>query len=437
MSKPNDSNTFLLVGCLAIALLQSPINANAADAVVESSFPTIFFNDTDNILVPDWYLVGSENGFSLYSYLTDAFPLSIDPATTTGVYLGPDGHGIYGNSGFVTLFDEDAPPGSLAITSTGDVVVADNRFRFVRSNGFLGIGTAVPEDDLEIQSVSPGIFYDDTSVGSADWYAGNLSNDFSFYLVSNGTGGPTGPVMTLDAETGNVGLGLASPQRQLHLAGPNATFRMDRSVGTAAFIMVRTDNVGTPLKTFVVGTNAVGSNNGEFIIDDYGTAVSGGGARRMTIKNDGSVYFNGAVFAASFTPASSIRFKENVEPIADPLSITQQLQGVRFDWKTNGTPSLGFIAEDVAAVVPEVVAHDQETGEVMGMNYDAIVPILVEAIKAQQSEIDDQELVLMEQKAEIEALKGQLAGLQNLRERLAALEVTVGQTQNRAVLARN
>jgi hypothetical protein len=77
------------------------------------------------------------------------------------------------------------------------------------------------------------------------------------------------------APNGNVGLGIDSPERQLHLRGSNATFRMDRSADTAAFILVRTNTAGTPLKTFVVGANAAGPNNGEFIINDLGTAVSG------------------------------------------------------------------------------------------------------------------------------------------------------------------
>jgi len=82
----------------------------------------------------------------------------------------------------------------------------------------------------------------------------------------------------------NVGIGTPAPARQLHIKGDEAVFRMDRSKNTAAFMLVRIDSSGNPQKTFVVGTNANGSNDGEFVINDLGTAVRGDGVRRMTIN---------------------------------------------------------------------------------------------------------------------------------------------------------
>jgi hypothetical protein len=47
------------------------------------------------------------------------------------------------------------------------------------------------------------------------------------------------------------------------------------------------------LKNFVVGVDASGTNQGEFIINDLGTALGGPGSRRLTIENDGDVIING------------------------------------------------------------------------------------------------------------------------------------------------
>jgi hypothetical protein len=52
--------------------------------------------------------------------------------------------------------------------------------------------------------------------------------------------------------------------------------------------MVRTDSVDQAMKTFVIGTNASGANNGSFVINDLGTAVTGPGANRLTIANNGT-----------------------------------------------------------------------------------------------------------------------------------------------------
>ena len=184
----------------------------------------------------------------------------------------------------------------------------------------------------------------------------------------------------------NVGIGTPAPARQLHIAGDNAVFRMDRSADTAAFMLVRTDGSGNPLKSFVVGTNASGANTGEFIINDLGTAVGGPGTRRMTIDNDGNVSFTGTVTAIDFlnlTP-SSLTLKTNVRTYDNALDTVSRLRGVRFDWKDSGKPSVGLIAEEVEEVVPEVVSRGGNVGTATGVNYTGLVGVLVEAVKEQQ-----------------------------------------------------
>jgi hypothetical protein len=95
------------------------------------------------------------------------------------------------------------------------------------------------------------------------------------------------------AATTQVGIGTTAPQRLLHIVGDNAVFRMDRGTNSAAFMIVRTNSLGSVLKNFVVGVDASGVNQGEFIINDLGTAVGGPGQRRLTINNDGDVIING------------------------------------------------------------------------------------------------------------------------------------------------
>ena len=77
--------------------------------------------------------------------------------------------------------------------------------------------------------------------------------------------------------TGNFGIGTSTPARAVHLQGHNANFRMDRDIDTAAFILVRTaaGNFNSVWKTFYVGVNASGVNNGSFFIGDNGTNVAG------------------------------------------------------------------------------------------------------------------------------------------------------------------
>jgi len=105
-----------------------------------------------------------------------------------------------------------------------------------------------------------------------------------------------------------VGIGTTAPQRLLHIAGNNAVFRMDRSADSAAFMIVRTNSSGSVLKNFVVGVDASGVNQGQFVINDLGTAVGGPGQRRLTIDNDGDVIINGDLI----TNAGALSFPDYV-----------------------------------------------------------------------------------------------------------------------------
>jgi hypothetical protein len=211
----------------------------------------------------------------------------------------------------------------------------------------------------------------------------------------------------------NVGIGTQQPNRQLHIAGPNAVFRMDRTVDTASFILVRTDASGSPMKSFVVGTNASGPNQGEFIINDMGAAVGGAGSRRMTITNTGAVQFTGTVSSAGFINTSSLAYKTNVRTFDHALETVGRLRGVRFDWKESGEPAVGLIAEEVAEVVPELVA--QEDGAPSGVSYANLVAVLVEAVKEQQRTIE----VLQErEKKQREAITEQQEAVKILRAEL-------------------
>jgi hypothetical protein len=206
----------------------------------------------------------------------------------------------------------------------------------------------------------------------------------------------------------NVGIGTPAPARQLHLAGSNAVFRMDRDQNTAAFILVRTNASGDPLKTFVVGTNASGANNGEFIINDLGQAVGGEGARRLTITNAGEAHFTGTVRAPAFQQTSSLRYKSEVETVARAIDLLSRLRGVRFVWKESGEPSLGLIAEEAADVVPELIAINEQSGQAEAVNYAALTAVLIEAVKEQQ--------------AEIQTLQARLNRLETLEARFVQME---------------
>jgi hypothetical protein len=109
-------------------------------------------------------------------------------------------------------------------------------------------------------------------------------------------------------------------------------------------------------------------------------------AHRLELPNLGNPSGRGR--ANSWLTYSSLRWKEEVRPIENALDKVMRLRGYHFRWKPEygGTEDIGFLAEEVAQVVPEVVSYEPD-GQVAGMDYSRLVAVLVEAMKQQQQEI--------------------------------------------------
>jgi hypothetical protein len=91
--------------------------------------------------------------------------------------------------------------------------------------------------------------------------------------------------------------------------------------------------------------------------------------------------------------------KTNIEPLNGGLDAVLSLQAYKYNFKMNGneaeklitgehvqTTSIGVMAQDVEKVIPEAVNTDENGNK--HMSYDMLVPVLIEAIKEQQQQID-------------------------------------------------
>lgn len=112
---------------------------------------------------------------------------------------------------------------------------------------------------------------------------------------------------------------------------------------------------------------------------------------------DGSLHVNGpATGAQGFRTVSDARCKEEVETIDGALEVVHALRGVRFRWREDACegmevsdgPQVGFLAQEVAEVLPEAVQQGEDG--YYTLNANAVVPVLVEAIKVLQCQFEDQ-----------------------------------------------
>ncbi len=108
------------------------------------------------------------------------------------------------------------------------------------------------------------------------------------------------------------------------------------------------------------------------------------------------LYVNGDITANSIAGTSDVRFKTNIRSVSSALDKIKQLRGVYFNWNQKAFPEkdfgaqdeLGFIAQEVEKVVPEIVTKDKTKDQYRSVKYDKLVALLVEAIKEQQKQID-------------------------------------------------
>lgn len=116
-------------------------------------------------------------------------------------------------------------------------------------------------------------------------------------------------------------------------------------------------------------------------------------ARQFYVTNVGNVYAKGDVVAYQSSNMSDVRLKKDIKPITDALDKVKKLNGVNFTWKKDNKKSIGFVAQEIEKVLPELVkttpAIDDPEKQYKSVNYSNVVAVLVEAIKDQQKQIDE------------------------------------------------
>ena len=129
--------------------------------------------------------------------------------------------------------------------------------------------------------------------------------------------------------------------------------------------------------------NTVSGAAGQFTSIDIGGSNQSGYALAIPNNADDS----GKAIAHAWRTYSSERYKTNIKTIETPIATLSKLRGVTYDWKANGAKDVGFIAEEVGRIVPEVVDFEDNGTDATSMDYSRLTAILVEAVKEQQATI--------------------------------------------------
>ena len=209
---------------------------------------------------------------------------------------------------------------------------------------------------------------------------------------------------------GSVGIGTSAPVSTLTVGSTNGSVPGEITLNPTA-----ASNEGGQ----IIFKRAINAGTNDWIIDQYGTTNANARLRLFNTSESNGINIlengfvgvgtavptvrlqvAGDIIANSIAGSSDARFKKNITPIENPLQKVLQLRGVNFDWKTNEfsarsfseNRSLGFIAQEVEKVLPEIVQTEKTVEGYKAVQYDKVVALLVEAIKEQQKQIDSLKL---------------------------------------------
>jgi hypothetical protein len=307
----------------------------------------------------------------------DSMSTIINATTTNGVVIQPD------NSGSLQL-----------ATNSGTTAVTINTSQNV------GIGTASPTARLTVSGnqsfVEKTAAYIGVDIATTAGNGGNLT-------VKAGNGSGSGNTSgNLYVAAGRGGASAASGFIAFGVA------QATNAVGLDAEYM-RIDSSGNVLvgatSTFTTGDVNAGGTGGIYVATDSGSAPT------LTLKLSGgngvvARFIRGGISASvgnisitttatAYNTSSDYRLKENITPMTGALAKVALLKPVTYKWKQDGSDGEGFIAHELAEVVPNAVtgekdAVDEEGKPVyQGIDTSFLVATLTAAIQEQQTIIND------------------------------------------------
>jgi hypothetical protein len=323
--------------------------------------------------------------------------VDIDGTLTATAFVG-DGSGLTG----ITISETDPKVGTLTTgkwcTSNGTTVscTADNPGYQGTADTFFGLNAGINTSGAN----------SDTFVGANAGSANTTGNYNSFIGHSAGAANTTG--------YGNSFIGNDAGYQ-------NTTGGANTYIGSGAGASNIT-GYNNVFLGYSAGNTETGSN--KLFIDN---CVTGYPCTQPLIYGEFDnriVKINGTLFMTS-----DERLKKNIEPLKTSLDKVMHLQGVSYEWKADKNRGNGFtkdreiglIAQNVEAIIPELVHTDSQGYKAVA--YDKMIPVLIEAVKEQQKEIKEQATTIAEQKTVIADLRAKIEkALELMEKRLALLE---------------
>lgn len=193
-----------------------------------------------------------------------------------------------------------------------------------------------------------------------------------------------------------LGVGTLSPEARLHVVGTGVYYANGQTNaltwGDSSQIAALRYSGSDPMITAISGSLRLTVDNGtntgmmiQAVTGNVGIGTVSPGAYKCYINGNanvqGNMYVNGGL-----VHSSDKRLKENINYIESGLDIIERLKPVRFDYINGDKKEAGFIAQEVEAVLPDIVIERPDG--MLGLKTLSLISYLVKAAQEQQAEIE-------------------------------------------------
>jgi hypothetical protein len=155
-------------------------------------------------------------------------------------------------------------------------------------------------------------------------------------------------------------------------------YNSDISAGVSNAVAIGSDAIASQTDAIILGNSA-----NENVKVGIGT-----NSPTEKLHVVGNVVVSGTVTATTLTQ-SDRRLKTQIASLPSPIEVLKKIEGVSYYWKSNDdrAKQYGVIAQEIEKVLPDIVKTNDAGFK--AVNYTALIPFLVEAIKEQQKQIDE------------------------------------------------
>ncbi|MCP9756837.1 hypothetical protein EGI26_16855 [Lacihabitans sp. CCS-44] len=327
---------------------------------------SVVIGQGNSVQVSNNYLIGKDNlGKNIlefaFGYEND---VSAARSFSVGYFNKNSGVSSYNFGEANTTHTERAMNLGFNNQSSGIRAVAIGSSNTPSGDFHLAIGTG--NNGSGVQSLSMGTVSNSNSDMSISGGLGIVNNSYASVML-----GIYNDSLLTDLASGGISKTVYDANDPLFIIG-NGTANNARSNALTMYKNGRV-GLGTNLPSQLLDVN--GSARFRSVTTDNANTVF------LSIETDGTL--------KKTTPtASDMRLKQNIVALENPLEKIMQMRGVSYEFKeTPDQKRMGFIAQEVEKVYPEAV-FEIEQGGLKGVRYDDLIPVLLEALKTQQRQIE-------------------------------------------------